>query len=143
MLRQQELKQQAATAALDYRRRGRRAGCRHRCRHRFDRRLFIDGLAGSRAACAARWPVRNAARARLAALGIPVLDLNEVGHMPMYVDGADDEIDGRLHMIKGGGGAARDPRENRGLGRRPLSICIADESKLVERYWARFRCRSR
>ena len=45
-----------------------------------------------------------ATTARLKSHGIPVLDLNDVDALPVYVDGA-DEIDGSGAMIKGGGGA--------------------------------------
>src|SRR5450759_4295541 len=41
---------------------------------------------------------------RLKAHGIRVVDLNSVGGLPVYVDGA-DEITEHLAMIKGGGGA--------------------------------------
>jgi ribose 5-phosphate isomerase A len=41
---------------------------------------------------------------RLQALGIKVFDANEVGELAVYIDGA-DEIDGRGHMVKGGGAA--------------------------------------
>ncbi|MCI0345540.1 MAG: ribose-5-phosphate isomerase A, partial [Chloroflexi bacterium] len=41
---------------------------------------------------------------RLRALGIPLVDLNDVETLPVYVDGADEVTEG-LAMIKGGGGA--------------------------------------
>ena len=37
-------------------------------------------------------------------LGIPVIDLNVAGDVPLYIDGA-DEVNQRREMIKGGGGA--------------------------------------
>ena len=66
---------------------------------------------------------------RLAGHGIPVLDLNEVTDIPVYVDGA-DEINHRMHMIKGGGGALT--REKIVAAASKKFICICDESKLVE-----------
>ncbi|HCP06701.1 MAG TPA: ribose 5-phosphate isomerase A, partial [Verrucomicrobiales bacterium] len=36
--------------------------------------------------------------------GIPVLDLNQAKKVSVYVDGA-DEVDRRMRLIKGGGGA--------------------------------------
>ena len=43
----------------------------------------------------------EASARRLKAGGIPVLDLNGVSELPVYVDGA-DEVTGGLAMIKGG-----------------------------------------
>src|ERR1700742_4367511 len=40
----------------------------------------------------------------LEAAGIPVVDLNEVGELPLYIDGA-DETNPTRQLIKGGGGA--------------------------------------
>jgi len=69
----------------------------------------------------------------LNAVGISVLDLNNVSHMPVYVDGA-DEIDARGCMIKGGGGALT--REKIVASVADTFVCIADASKLVERLGA-------
>src|SRR5579871_6055118 len=41
---------------------------------------------------------------KLKALSIPLLDLNSINTLPIYVDGA-DEINSAKQMIKGGGGA--------------------------------------
>ncbi len=60
--------------------------------------------------------------------GIAVLDLNEVAGIDVYVDGA-DEIDARLRMIKGGGGALTREKIVAAASRR--FVCIVDESKLV------------
>jgi len=66
---------------------------------------------------------------RLRALGIPVLDLNGVDELPLYVDGA-DEVTRHLAMIKGGGGALT--REKIVAAVAKKFVCIADQSKLVE-----------
>ena len=66
---------------------------------------------------------------RLAGHGIPVFDLNDVAEIPVYVDGA-DEINHRMHMIKGGGGALT--REKIVAAASKKFICICDESKLVD-----------
>ena len=58
----------------------------------------------SRASSTARWPRSVATAERLKKHGIPVFDLNAVGDLPLYVDGA-DEATKHLHLIKGGGGA--------------------------------------
>jgi ribose 5-phosphate isomerase A len=68
--------------------------------------------------------------ARLRQLGIPVLDLNEVDSLGVYIDGA-DETNERLQLIKGGGAALT--REKVIAAAARLFICIADESKLVAR----------
>jgi len=60
--------------------------------------------------------------------GIEVLDLDAVGTMPVYVDGA-DEIDGQLRMIKGGGGALT--REKIIAAAAERFVCIVDASKVV------------
>ena len=67
---------------------------------------------------------------RLASIGIPVIDLNSVSELAVYVDGA-DEITEHLHMIKGGGGALT--REKIVAAVAKKFICIADEGKLVTR----------
>ncbi len=66
--------------------------------------------------------------AALRALGIPVLDANDVESLDVYVDGA-DEIDPRGCMIKGGGGALTREKIVASLARR--FVCIADASKSV------------
>jgi ribose 5-phosphate isomerase A len=67
---------------------------------------------------------------RLKALGIPVLDLNEVGSLGLYIDGA-DEANHDLQLIKGGGAALT--REKFIAAAATTFVCIADESKLVTR----------
>jgi ribose 5-phosphate isomerase A len=65
---------------------------------------------------------------RLKALGIPVLDLNDIDELGVYIDGA-DESNHRLQLIKGGGAALTREKIIAAAARR--FICIADESKLV------------
>ena len=65
---------------------------------------------------------------RLKSHGIRVVDLNSVGELPVYIDGA-DEITEHLSMIKGGGGALTREKIVAAVAR--TFICIADESKLV------------
>ncbi len=67
---------------------------------------------------------------RLEALGIKVVELNEAGRLPIYVDGA-DEINHSLQMIKGGGAALLP--EKIVAHAADKFICIADESKYVSR----------
>lgn len=70
----------------------------------------------------------KATEERLRAAGIPVVDLNSVDDLPVYVDGA-DEITEHLAMIKGGGGALTREKIVAAVARK--FVCIADESKLV------------
>lgn len=65
----------------------------------------------------------------LQAQGIQVVDLNAVGDLPLYVDGA-DEINEHLQMIKGGGGALTHEKIVASAAKK--FICIADETKLVK-----------
>ncbi|MDR3442019.1 MAG: ribose-5-phosphate isomerase RpiA [Legionella sp.] len=70
----------------------------------------------------------KATEALLRAEGIPVLDLNSVQDLPIYIDGA-DEVNTRGEMIKGGGGAHT--REKIVAEVATKFICIVDESKIV------------
>lgn len=130
MTRQDQLKQQAAQAAIE---------------HVLPRLqpedvlgvgtgstvdLFIDLLAAHRDAFRAAVSSSERSTRRLQAAGIQVLDLNDVSGMTWYVDGA-DEIDGELNMIKGGGGALT--REKIVASVADHFVCIVDESKLVAR----------
>ena len=66
----------------------------------------------------------------LRAAGIPVVDLNFVEDLPVYVDGA-DEVTAQGEMIKGGGGAHT--REKIVAQVAKQFICIVDDSKVVTR----------
>ncbi len=63
-------------------------------------------------------------------LGIPIHALAEIAPLDLAVDGA-DEIDGKLRLIKGRGGALLREKIVEQAARR--FIVIADDSKLVER----------
>ncbi|WP_287017628.1 ribose-5-phosphate isomerase RpiA [Cycloclasticus sp.] len=91
---------------------------------------FIDLLAPLKHQFEGAVSSSEASTERLLALGIPVLDLNAVGTLDIYVDGA-DEINTNLELIKGGGGALT--REKIIAAASKHFICIADHSKLVSR----------
>lgn len=62
-------------------------------------------------------------------VGIPVLELNSVNGLEVYVDGA-DEVTPHKHCIKGGGAALT--REKIIAGASKSFVCIVDETKYVD-----------
>jgi ribose 5-phosphate isomerase A len=92
--------------------------------------LFIEALIPYRNRVRAAVSSSNASTQRLVAAGITVLDLNDVGELGVYVDGADEATPAR-YLIKGGGAALT--REKIVAAAAAQFVCIADESKLVER----------
>lgn len=89
---------------------------------------FIEGLADIRDDIQAAVSSSDESTKRLKALGIEVVDLNSVGSIEIYVDGA-DEITEHKHMIKGGGAALT--REKIVAAVADRFICIIDDSKQV------------
>ena len=94
---------------------------------------FIAALARIRGRIPGAVASSEATAERLRALHIPVLDLNMVGELPVYFDGA-DEVTERLEMTKGGGGALT--REKIVAAVADRFVCLVDESKLVARLGA-------
>nr|WP_207794138.1 ribose-5-phosphate isomerase RpiA [Ramlibacter algicola] len=90
---------------------------------------FIEALASMKDRIPGAVSSSVASTERLRAIGVRVFDANEVGELSVYIDGA-DEIDGRGHMVKGGGAALT--REKIVAAQSRRFVCIADESKLVE-----------
>ena len=89
---------------------------------------FIDALGGIKSQIAGTVSSSERSAARLRALGLEVIDSNDVERLAVYVDGA-DEIDDKGCMIKGGGGALTREKIVADLAER--FICIVDESKCV------------
>lgn len=89
---------------------------------------FIDALAPHKDHFSGTVSSSNATTERLLKHGFKVLDPNDVGQLPAYVDGA-DEIDPAGNMIKGGGGALT--REKIIASMAKQFICICDSSKQV------------
>ncbi len=71
----------------------------------------------------------DASSRKLSELGIPLFDLNEVGELELYVDGADEATRQRM-LIKGGGAALTREKIIAAASRR--FVCIVDDSKLVD-----------
>lgn len=122
---QDELKQKVAEAALDYVKGTSIIGIGTGS----TTRLFIDCLADLKSQIDGTVSSSNASTEQLKRLGLPVLELNDVGTLDVYIDGA-DEINPRKQLIKGGGAALTREKIIAGASRR--FICIADESKCVD-----------
>ena len=126
---QQTLKEQVAESALE------RVSSRH------SDRLLLGIGTGTTAECFIRTlpAIRSRIEATVASsersavllreLDLPVMDLNSVGPLDVYIDGA-DEATAQLALIKGGGAALT--REKIVAAASEEFICIADASKRVD-----------
>jgi len=90
---------------------------------------FIDALASIKDQIKAAVSSSEASTERLKALGITVMDLNDVDSFDLYVDGA-DEINPQMEMIKGGGAALTREKIVAAVARQ--FVCIVDSGKVVE-----------
>jgi ribose 5-phosphate isomerase A len=89
---------------------------------------FIDFLGRIKGKIEGAVASSEASAKLLRAQGIEVMELNNVGDLPVYVDGA-DEATQHGYMINGGGGALT--REKIVAQASEKFVCIADDSKLV------------
>ena len=122
---QDEMKKAAGQAALAYVQPGTIVGVGTGSTVNF----FIDALASIKDQIKAAVSSSVASTERLKALGIPVMDLNDIDGFDIYVDGA-DEINGQMEMIKGGGAALT--REKIVAAVAKQFVCIVDNSKQVD-----------
>jgi ribose 5-phosphate isomerase A len=122
---QDELKQQVAKSALEYIKGLSIIGVGTGSTVNF----FIDMLADYKADIEGAVSSSDATSDLLKKIGIPVLELNDVGDIEVYVDGA-DEVDPRKKLIKGGGGALT--REKIIAAASKKFVCIVDSSKCVD-----------
>lgn len=90
--------------------------------------FFIEELANIKGKIQSAIASSKQTEALLKKYTIPVDDLNNVGELPLYIDGT-DEFNDYLWLIKGGGGALT--REKIIAANAKQFICIADESKHV------------
>jgi ribose 5-phosphate isomerase A len=118
-------KQAAARAALEFIEAGKVLGVGTGSTVNF----LIDELSARGVKLAGTVSSSSESTRRLQAAGYAVLDLNDVGDIDTYVDGA-DETNPRRQLIKGGGAALTREKIIAAAARR--FVCIADESKLVE-----------
>jgi ribose 5-phosphate isomerase A len=120
--RQQQLKQEVARAALTYIEDdmilGVGTGSTVNCLIELLPKVRLRGAVAS----------SQVTQDKLEALGIEVMDLNFVGELDLYIDGA-DEVNPNLQLIKGGGGALT--REKIVAAASKQFICLVDESKWV------------
>src|SRR5579862_8452741 len=123
-MNQDALKKSAALAALEYIEHGAVLGVGSGSTVNY----FIDALKQVKGKIEGAVASSNASAERLKALSIPLVDLNSVSELLLYVDGA-DEINSHKQMIKGGGGALT--REKIVAAVSKKFICIVDQSKQV------------
>ena len=91
-------------------------------------RYFIEALASKKHQIEGAVASSQDTEQKLKDLGIQIMDLNSVTHLPLYVDGA-DEFNPYLSLIKGGGAALT--REKIVAAVAEQFVCIVDESKKV------------
>lgn len=123
-MKTEELKQQAAEAAIKYIQDDMIVGVGTGTTVNY----FIEALGKIKSKIDGAVASSVATEQLLKTQGIKVYDLTHVNAVNIYVDGA-DEINQHLQMIKGGGGALT--REKIIAQAAKEFICIADEKKLV------------
>jgi ribose 5-phosphate isomerase A len=123
-MNQDSRKQKAALAALEFIKPGMSLGVGTGSTVNF----FIDGLGPFRADLTAVVASSRATEERLKSRGFTVKELEEVGDLDLYVDGA-DEANKHFHLVKGGGGALTREKILAAAARR--FVCIIDSSKWV------------
>jgi ribose 5-phosphate isomerase A len=122
-----ELKRQAAARALEAVRDGMKLGLGTGSTAKHFVELLGERVkAGLNVLCV---PTSEVTRADAARCGIALTTLDDIDHLDLTVDGA-DEIDPSLNLIKGGGGALL--REKIVAAASDRMIVIADETKWVE-----------
>jgi ribose 5-phosphate isomerase A len=92
-------------------------------------RYFIEGLGRMKSRIRGAVSSSEQSSALLRAQGIEVMDLNAVGPLDLYVDGA-DECDPHKRLIKGGGAALT--REKIIAAASQKFVCVIDSSKQVD-----------
>jgi ribose 5-phosphate isomerase A len=121
-----ELKRQAAAQALAHVRDGMKLGLGTGSTAKHFVELLGEKVRGGLRVIGV--PTSEATRAQAQAAGVPLTTLDEIDHLDLTIDGA-DEIDPKLNLIKGGGGALL--REKIVANASDRMIVIADDSKWV------------
>jgi len=91
-------------------------------------RFLIEDLAARPGLVRAAVSSSDESSARLRAVGVALVDLNDVQELPLYIDGADEATRTR-QLTKGGGGALTREKIIASAARR--FVCIVDDSKVV------------
>lgn len=123
---QNNAKQQAALMALDFI----EVGCVLGVGTGSTVNYFIDALPKLRGKIEVCVSSSKTSTERLKALNLPVVDLNSVPYVDIYVDGA-DEVDPNKNLIKGGGAALTFEKIVATAAKQ--FVCIVDALKCVER----------
>ena len=121
---QNQLKQQAAEAALKYVKPNSILGVGTGS----TTNAFIEAMARAEIPLKGAVASSEATKALLQKYNYNVIELNESGPLDLYIDGA-DEVDPHLNLIKGGGGALT--REKIIAEASEQFICLVDASKQV------------
>jgi ribose 5-phosphate isomerase A len=121
------LKRQAAARALDHVRDGMKLGLGTGSTAKHFVELLGEKVKGGLRVVGV--PTSEATRAQAQANGVPLTTLDDIDHLDLTVDGA-DEVDPSLNLIKGGGGALL--REKIVASASDRMIVIGDDSKWVE-----------
>ena len=124
-MNQDEMKREVARSAIEYVESGTVIGVGTGSTANY----FIDELASIKGRIDGTVASSNASAERLKGHGIPVYNLNDVGDIGVYVDGA-DETTRHLQLNKGGGGALT--REKIVAAASDQFICIVDDTKVVD-----------
>lgn len=120
-----EEKRQSARQALEYVEEGSIVGVGTGSTVAF----FIDALADMKDRIEGAVSSSEQSTRQLKQHGIPVLDLNSAGTLPVYIDGA-DECDPHNRLIKGGGGALTREKIIAAASRK--FVCVIDAGKQVD-----------
>ncbi len=124
-MNQAELKKQVAQAALEYIEPGIVLGVGSGSTVNY----FIEALRPIKNKIEAAVASSMMTEKKLRELSIPIVDLNSVGDLGLYVDGA-DEVNSYKQMIKGGGGALTREKIIATVAKK--FVCIVDQSKEVD-----------
>ncbi|OGQ19545.1 MAG: ribose 5-phosphate isomerase A [Deltaproteobacteria bacterium RBG_16_71_12] len=125
-----ELKRQAAQAAVGFVKSGQRIGLGTGSTAKHAVAAIADRLGSGKLSGVSGCPTSDATEQQAAAGGIPLLPWNGDHRLDVAIDGA-DEVDPSLWLIKGLGGALL--REKAVAVRAETFIIVVDESKLVEK----------
>lgn len=124
-MNQEELKREVATAALDYVPTDAILGIGTGSTVNY----FIDALKASKIQIRGLVASSKATAARLQSLGFPLIELNAIDELAVYIDSA-DACNMACQLVKGGGGALTGEKILSAMAKQ--FICMIDETKRVK-----------